>query len=156
LKNIRNFKTIRFDNLLVTSGEIPGYFREEQIWGDEDHVHMTKLAYTEAAARLSSMIMDNREEEMTPSEVKPAAKKTRIDLALTRLAWVRGSVAEAVRMEPAPGGWRGSGRARVGQFCGGWGGGGRGDPQGGRYNRGVFVSGRGGVAGSIGSYGTGR
>jgi len=56
----------------------------------------------EVAARLSSMIMDKREEEMTPRKVKPAAKKTRIDLALTRPAWVRGSVAEAVRREPAP------------------------------------------------------
>jgi hypothetical protein len=156
MKNIRNFETVRFDDLLVTSGEIPGYLREEQIWGDDDHVHMTKLAYTEAAARMSSMILDNREEEMTPRTVKPAAKKTRIDLALTRPAWVRGSVAEAVRMEPAPGGWRGSGRARGGQFRGGWGGGGRGDPRGGRYNRGAFVSGRGGGTGSTGSYGRGR
>jgi len=127
--------------------------------GEDDHVHMTPLAYSEAAARLSSMILDGREEEMAPMKMKPAAKKTRIDLALTRPAWVRGSVAEAVRMEPAPGGWRGSGRARGGQFRGGWGGGGRGDLRGGRYNRGVFVSGRGGGAGSAGNtenYGRGR
>jgi hypothetical protein len=153
LKNIRNLETIRFDDLLVTSGEIPGYLREEQIWGDDDNVHMTPLAYSEAAARLTSMIMDSREEEMAPSKMKPAAKKTRIDLALTRPAWVRGSVAEAVRMEPATGGWRGSGRARGGQFRGGWGGGGRGDSRGGHFGRGVFVTSRGGGGGG---YGRGR
>jgi len=114
----------------MTSGEIPGYLREEQIWGDEDSVHMTKLAYTEAEAMLSSMVMDSRDEEAAPRQVKPAAKKSRVDLALTRPAWIRGSVAEAVRREPVYDGWRGSGRARGGQFRRGWGGGSRGDTRG--------------------------
>jgi len=91
---------------------------------------MTKLAYTEAAVRLASMVLDNREEEAKPRQVKPAAKKSRVDLALTRPAWVRGSLAEAVRREPVNDGWRGSGRARGCQFRGGWGGGGRGDSRG--------------------------
>ena len=74
LKNVRNFEVIRFDALLVTSGEIPGYLREEQIWGDDDHVHMTELAYREAAATLSSMVLDGREEEVAQRQMKPAAK----------------------------------------------------------------------------------
>jgi len=63
--------------------------------------------------------------------VKPAAKKSRIDLALSRPAWIKGSVAEAVRRKPVRDGWRGSGRDRGGQFRGGWGGGGRSDLHGG-------------------------
>jgi len=137
----------------VTSGEIPGYLREEQIWGDEDSVHMTKLAYTEAASMLSSLVMNDREEELAPMQMKQAAKKTRADLALTRLAWIRGSVAEAVRREPVYDGWRGSGRGRGGQFRGGWGGGNRGDTRGGRFPRGAYVTGRGG---GDGGYGRGR
>jgi hypothetical protein len=99
------------------------------------------------------MILDDREEEMAPKKSKPAAKKSRIDLALTRPAWVRGSVAEAVRMEPAAGGWRGNGRARGGQFRGGWGGGGRMISRGGGPIRGSFETGRGG---GTGNYGRGR
>ena len=99
------------------------------------------------------MVLDNREEEATPRKVKLAAKKSRIDLALTRPAWVRGSVAEAVRREPGQEGWRGRGRGRGGQFRGGWSGGGLGDSRGGRYERGVFVTGRGGGSGN---YGRGR
>jgi len=91
---------------------------------------MTKLAYTEAASTLTSMVLDSREDEMAPRQVKPAAKKTQVDLALTRPAWIRGSVAEAVRREPVYDGWRGSSRARGSQFRGGWGGGSRGDSRG--------------------------
>jgi len=126
---------IRFNALLVTSGEIPGCLQEEQIWGDDDQVHMSKLAYTETAARLSSMVLDSREEEVAPRQVKPAAKKSRSDPALTRPAWVRGSLAEAVRREPVNDGWRGSRRGRGGQFRGGWGGGGRGDLRGSRFKK---------------------
>jgi len=31
MKNIQHFDVVRFDDLLVTSGDIPGYLREEQI-----------------------------------------------------------------------------------------------------------------------------
>ena len=86
MKNIRIFEVVRFDNLLVTSGEIPGYLREEQIWGNNDPVHMTKLAYMEAVARLSSLVRDNREAEAAALQVKLAAKKMRIVLALSRPA----------------------------------------------------------------------
>ena len=88
MRNIQNFEVVRFDDLLLSSGEIPGYLlREEQIWGDNDHVHMTKQAYTKVAVRIASLVMDHREAEMEPKTVKPAAKKTRINLALTRPAW---------------------------------------------------------------------
>jgi len=59
------------------------------------------------------------EAEMEPVAVKPVAKKTQIDLALTRKVWIWGSVAEAVRRE-LENSWWGSGRARGGQFHGGW------------------------------------
>ena len=100
---------IRFNDLLVSSGEISGFLSEEQVWGDDDHVHMTKQAYTEAAARITSLMIDHREAEIEPKTVKPAAKNAQIDLGLTRPAWIRGSVAEAVRREPVIDNWRGNG-----------------------------------------------
>jgi len=109
---------------------------------------MTKLAYTEAAARLSSLVQDTREVEAAPQHVKPAAKKMQIDLALSRPAWVRGSVAEAVRREPVNDGWRGSDQACGGQFCGGWGDRGRRESRGGHAGRSVFVIGQGGGDGN--------
>jgi hypothetical protein len=64
-------------------------------------VHMTPKGYKLTAEGLESLIYEKRREEREVEEKsgQGAAKKPNMDPALSRPAWVRGNVSEAVRLD---------------------------------------------------------
>jgi hypothetical protein len=107
MRNIKRTTVIEMGQLLTPSAGQSSYLHEEEIWG-EDPVHLTTKGY--------GMVAEEKESQ-GPS------KKPRYDAAESRPAWVKGSVAEAVRRggcggQPRPPfkhPWRGSNQVRGGR-----------------------------------------
>ncbi len=107
--------------LIVQPAGRSDYLHEEEVWG-EDPVPMTATGYKLAAEGLESVINEKRKEEREGDEKhgQGPAKKPRVDPALSRPDWVRGSVSELVlldrrgQMGPPPQrkSWRGSNRGQ--------------------------------------------
>jgi hypothetical protein len=167
MRNIKRATVIEMGQLLTPTAGQSGYLHEEEVWG-EDPVHLTAKGYSMAAAGLESLIYEKRGEERAAEEKgeQRPAKKPRYDAAEHRPAWVKGSVAEAVRRDSSgqagapfkqPSSWRGgyqtggasgsgyrggggrggsSSRGRGGDSSRGGGGGGSGSGRGGADNRG--------------------
>ncbi len=98
MRNIKRASVIEMSQLLTPSARQSGYLQEEEIWG-EDPVHLTSKGYSLVAAGIESLIYEKRSEEKEAEEkgIQGPAKKPRYDAAEHRPAWVKGSVAEAVR-----------------------------------------------------------
>jgi hypothetical protein len=124
MRNIKGATVIEMGQLLTPSAGQCGYLYEEEIWG-EDPVHLTTKGYGMVAAGLESLIYEKRgeEREAEEKESQGPSKKPRYDAAESRPAWVKGSVAEAVRRgggggQPRPPlkhPWRGSNQIRGGR-----------------------------------------
>jgi hypothetical protein len=89
---------IEMGQLLTPNVGQSSYQHEEYIWG-EDPVHLTSKGYSMTAAGLELLIYEKRGEEKEEEENggQGLAKKPRYDAAENKPAWVKGSVAEAVR-----------------------------------------------------------
>jgi hypothetical protein len=138
MRNIKRATVMEMGQLLTPTAGQSGYLNEEEVWG-EDPVHLTSKGYRMAAAGPESLIYEKRGEEKEAEEKggQGPAKKPRYDVAEKRPAWVKGSVAEAVRRggggQPRPpfkqpSGWRGGNQprgARGASYRGGGGGGNR-------------------------------
>jgi hypothetical protein len=111
--------------LIVQPAGRSDYLHEEEVWG-EDPVNMTATGYKLAAEELESVIYEKMREEREVDEKQGQgpAKKPRVDPALSRPDWVRGSVSEAVRLDgrgqmgspPQRKTWRGSNRGQSGPY----------------------------------------
>ncbi len=120
MRNIKRASVIEMGQLLTPSAGQSSYLQEEEIWG-EDPVHLMSKGYSIVAAGLESLIYEKRGEEKEAEEKggQGPAKKPRYDAAKHRPAWVKGSVAEAIRrgggggggpsrpLYKQPPGWRG-------------------------------------------------
>jgi hypothetical protein len=170
MRNIKRATVIEMGQLLTPTAGQSGYLHEEEVWG-EDPVHLTAKGYSMAAAGLESLIYEKRGEERDGEEKggQGPSKKPRYDAAEHRPAWVKGSVAEAVRRDSGgqagapfkqPPGWRGGyqtgGVSGSGYRGGGGPGGGGGHGGGARGGGGVRGGGARGGGGSRGGSGTGR
>jgi hypothetical protein len=100
MRNIKRAAVIEMGQLMTPSAGQSEYLQEEEIWG-EDPVHLTSKGYSLVAAGIESLIYEKRNEEKEAEEKggQGPAKKPRYDAAEHRPAWVKGSVAEAVRRE---------------------------------------------------------
>jgi hypothetical protein len=98
MRNIKRAAVIEMGQLMTPSAGQSEYLQEEEIWG-EDPVHLTSKGYSLVAAGIESLIYEKRNEEKEAGEKggQGPAKKPRNDAAEHRPAWVKGSVAEAVR-----------------------------------------------------------
>jgi hypothetical protein len=124
MRNIKRATVIEMGQLLTPSAGQSEYLHEEEIWGD-DPVHLTSKGYGMVAAGLESLIYEKRgeEREAEKKESQGPSKKHRYDAAESRPAWVKGSVAEAVRRgggggQPRPPfkhPWRGGNQTRGGR-----------------------------------------
>jgi hypothetical protein len=124
MRNIKRVTVIELGQLLTPSAGQSSYLHEEEIWV-EDPVHLTTKEYGMVAAGLESLIYEKRgeEREAAEKESQGPSKKPRYDAAESRPAWVKGSVAEAVRRgggggQPRPPfkqPWRGGNQARGGR-----------------------------------------
>jgi hypothetical protein len=99
MRNIKRATVIEMGQLLTPTAGQSGYLHEE-VWG-EDPVHLTAKGYSMAAAGLESLIYEKRGEERAAEEKgeQRPTKKPRYHAAEHRPAWVKGSVAEAVRRD---------------------------------------------------------
>jgi len=100
MRNIKRATVIEMGQLLTPTAGQSGYLHEEEVWG-EDPVHLTAKGYSMVAAGLESLIYEKRGEERAAEEKEEQrpTKKPRYDAAERRPAWVKGSVAEAVRRD---------------------------------------------------------
>ncbi len=124
MRNIKRATVIEMGQLLTPSAGQSEYLHEEEVWGD-DPVHLTSKGYGMVAAGLESLIYEKRgeEREAEEKESQGPSKKPRYDAAESRPAWVKGSVAEAVRRgggggQPRPPfkhPWRGGNQSRGGR-----------------------------------------
>jgi hypothetical protein len=100
MRNIKRASVIEMSQLLTPCAGQSGYLQEEEIWG-EDPVHLTSKGYSLVAAGIESLTYEKGNEEKEAEEKggqgQGPAKKPRHDAAEHRPAWVKGSVAEAVR-----------------------------------------------------------
>ncbi len=89
---------IEMGQLLTPSAGQSSNLHKEEIWG-EDPMHLTTKGYGMAAACLESIIYEKRGEEREAEEKgsQRPSKKPRYDATENRPAWVKGSVAKAVR-----------------------------------------------------------
>jgi hypothetical protein len=164
MRNIKRATVIEMGQLLTPTAGQSGYLHEEEVWG-EDPVHLTAKGYSMAAAGLESLIYEKRGEERAAEEKgeQGPSKKPRYDAAEHRPAWVKGSVAEAVRRDSSgqagapfkqPTGWRGGYQTGGASGSGYRGGGGRGGGSG-RGRGGDSSRGGGGARGGSGARGGG-
>jgi hypothetical protein len=124
MRNIKRATVMKMGQLLTPSAGQSGYLHEEEIWG-EDPVRLTTKGYSTVAAGLESLIYEKRgeEREAEEKESQGPSKKPRYDAAESRPAWVKGSVAEAVRRgggggQPRPPfkhPWRGGNQSEEGE-----------------------------------------
>jgi hypothetical protein len=110
-ERVKRASVIEMSQVLTPSAGQSGYLQEEEIWG-ENLVHLTSKGYSLVAAGIESLIYEKRSEEKEAEEKggQGPAKKPRYDAAEHRPAWVKGSVAEAVRRGGGNGGGGGLSR----------------------------------------------
>ncbi len=117
MSNIKRASVMELGQLIFQPAGRSDYLHEEEVWG-EDPVHMTSTGYKLAAEGLESVIYEKRMRNLD----RGPPKKPRVDPALRRPDWVRGSVSEAVRLDgrgqmgppPQRKNWRGSNRGQSG------------------------------------------
>jgi hypothetical protein len=99
MQNIKRASVMEMGQLIIQPAGQSDYLHEEEVWG-EGPIHMTATGYKLAAEGLESVIYEKRREEREVDEKhgQGPAKKPRVDLALSRPDWVRGSVSEAVQL----------------------------------------------------------